>query len=172
MEKLLWVDLEMTGLNVDKERIIEAAAIVTDLNLNELDTYHAIVKQPQSFLDAMDDWNQEHHGKSGLLAQIPSGKEPDVVERELLTLVEKHFPAERAVLAGNSIGQDKLFLDRYFLKLSERLHYRILDVTSWKVIFENAFSLKFEKQDKHRALDDIRESIAELRFYMSHIKIV
>jgi oligoribonuclease len=176
MEKLLWIDMEMTGLDVEKEVVIEVAAIITDLELNELDSYHAVVKQPQSFLDRMDDWNKSHHGASGLTAAVPSGREPGLVEEDLVRLVELHFPpsigkpGEPAVLAGNSISQDRLFINKYFRRLASKLHYRMLDVTSWKIIFNERFRLKYEKQNTHRAVDDIRESIAEMKFYLSHIK--
>src|SRR3712207_4866554 len=105
MEKLLWIDMEMSGLDVNKEVIIEAAAIVTDYQLKELDTYHAVVKQPQKYIDSMDAWNKQTHGASGLTALIPTGREPEAVEADLLKLMNRHF-AEAAVLAGNSIGQD------------------------------------------------------------------
>jgi oligoribonuclease len=164
------MDMEMTGLNVDHEVIIEVAALVTDLKFKELDLYHAIVNQPQIYLENMDDWNQSHHKDSGLLALIPSGKSPDVVENDLLEFLDRHFKDEKAIIAGNSIGQDRLFIDRYFTQFSQRLHYRMLDVSSWKLIFNNVYQLKYEKKSAHRALDDINESIAELKFYMEHIK--
>lgn len=170
MTKLFWIDLEMTGLDVNKEVIIEVGAVITDLQFKTLDTYHSVVKQPQKFLDAMDDWNQKHHRESGLLSLIPSGKSPDRVEDDLLELLEIHFPDERAVIAGNSIGQDRLFLDKYFKRFAENLHYRMLDVTSWKLIFNNVYNLQMDKDVKHRAIDDIHESINELKFYMSFIK--
>ncbi len=170
MNKLLWVDLEMTGLDVEKEVIIEAACVVTDLNFTSLTTYHAIVKQPQEFLDRMDEWNTTHHKASGLTEKVPQGRDPELVEDDLLKIVNSHFPGERAILAGNSIGQDRLFLNKYFKKLSERLHYRTLDVTSWKIIFNDKYKLKYEKKNAHRALDDVLESIEELKFYTSHIK--
>ncbi len=170
LDKLFWLDMEMTGLDVGKEVIIEVAAIVTDLHFNEKDTYHCVVKQPQKYLDAMDDWNQRHHRASGLLDLIPSGKSPDEAERDLLELLDIHFGQERAILAGNSIGQDRLFIDKYFKKFSARLHYRMLDVTSWKLIFNNLYDIKHPKETRHRALDDIRESIGEMRTYLSHIR--
>ena len=169
MEKLLWIDMEMTGLDVTKEVPIEIAAIVTDMDFNELGDYHAVVKQDQRFLDQMDDWNKEHHGASGLTKAVPSGKEPSVVEAELLALIDKHFDAA-PVIAGNSIGQDRLFINKYFPKLAAKLHYRMLDVTSWKIVFNAKYGVKHDKKNSHRAVDDIRESIAELKFYLSHVK--
>lgn len=176
ISKLLWIDLEMTGLDVNKEVIIEVACIVTDLNFKEYESFETVVKQPQSFLDGMDAWNTEHHGKSGLTAKVPNGMEPDTVEFHLLSIIDRHFPEAktnpklRPILAGNSITQDRLFIDKYFKKLSEKLHYRMLDVSSWKVMFNNKFDKVYKKQNAHRALDDIRESIGELRYYLDFIK--
>jgi oligoribonuclease len=169
MDKLLWIDLEMTGLDVEREVIIEVAAIVTDMELKELEAYHAIVKQPQEYLDRMDDWNKEHHGASGLTAEIPSGREPALVEDDLLKLIARHF-AEPPILAGNSISQDRLFINKHFRRLAAKLHYRLLDVTSWKIMMTERFKLKHEKKNAHRAVDDIRESISELAFYLAHVK--
>ena len=171
MEKLLWIDLEMSGLDVEKERIIEAAAIVTDKNLKELETYHSVVKQDQKFIDGMDEWNTHHHGDSGLIAAIPSGKDPGIVEKELIALVERHFSDEMPVLSGNSIAHDRLFIRTYFKDLASKLHYRILDVTSWKLMMKAQFGVEYEKKNTHRALDDIRESIAELRYYLGFVKV-
>lgn len=170
MENLLWIDLEMTGLDVDKEVIIEAAAIITDINLKELDRYETVVKQPQTYLDNMDEWNTKHHGESGLTAKVPNGKPPERVEAELIELVKKHFK-EPAILAGNSIGQDRLFINKYFKNLASLLHYRMLDVTAYKVIFNNKYNLAYEKKNAHRALDDIQESINELEYFLGFIKI-
>ncbi|MGZ3770343.1 MAG: oligoribonuclease [Bdellovibrio sp.] len=167
MTKLFWLDMEMTGLDVEKEVIIEVAAIVTDLNFKELDTFETVVKQPQKYLDSMDAWNREHHKKSGLTAKVPFGMEMDQVEAKLTDLVKKHFPEpnDKPVLAGNSIMQDRLFIMKYLPDLEKRLHYRMVDVSSWKVIINNKFNYIYQKANKHRALDDIRESIQELRSY-------
>lgn len=93
------------------------------------------------------------------------------VEQELITLVRQHFGDEKVILAGNSIGQDRLFINKYMPALASMLHYRMLDVTSWKVVFNNHFNLKFPKKQVHRALDDVQESIDELKFYLGHLKI-
>ncbi|MBL7555967.1 MAG: oligoribonuclease [Bdellovibrionaceae bacterium] len=169
---LFWIDLEMTGLNVETEVIIEAAAIITDSNFKELATYETVVKQPQIYLDRMDDWNKKHHGESGLSGKVPSGKDPSDVQSDLIQLVTEFFPdkKDKPILAGNSIGQDRLFINKDFPDFAQLLHYRMLDVTSWKIVF-NARNIEFKKQNKHRALDDIRESINELKFYMSHLKL-
>ncbi|MEK6555641.1 MAG: oligoribonuclease, partial [Bdellovibrionota bacterium] len=119
----------MTGLDVDKEVVIEVAAIITDNKLETLDTYHSIVRQPQEYIDRMDDWNKKTHAASGLTALIPDGKDPADVENDLLALITKNFePKDRIILAGNSIGQDRLFVNKYFKRFAERLHYRMVDV--------------------------------------------
>lgn len=173
MNKLFWLDMEMTGLDVKKEVIIEVAAIITDMQFQELETFETVVRQPQSFLDNMDQWNREHHGKSGLTAKVPNGMMPDLVEAKLCDLVKKHFPDSRQkpILAGNSIAQDRLFIDKYMPDFSERLHYRVVDVSSWKVIFNEKFNFKYSKSNQHRALDDIRESIQELKEYCRFVEI-
>lgn len=168
MDRLFWIDLEMTGLDVEKEVVIEAAAIVTDVQLAELDTYETVVRQPQGYLDAMDAWNTEHHGRSGLTARVPTGREPSLVEDDLVALVAKHFN-EPAVIAGNSIAQDRLFINRHFPRFAAQLHYRMMDVTAWKVMLGARFGITFEKKKAHRALDDIRESLDEMRFYLRHV---
>jgi oligoribonuclease len=104
------------------------------------------------------------------------GMDPEMVEAKLIDLINKHFPEssknpkKRPILTGNSIMQDRLFIDKYFKNLSARLHYRMVDVSSFKVVMTNKFNLEYRKQNSHRALDDIRESIGELRFYLDHIK--
>lgn len=167
---LLWLDMEMTGLDVEKEVPIEVACIVTDWHFNPVAQYHAIIKQPQIYLDRMDDWNKDHHQRSGLTDQIPYGKDPGTVEQELVQLVKAHFGSERAILAGNSIGQDRLFIDKYFRQVEALLHYRMLDVSAWKIVFTNHYQIKFSKKQNHRALDDVQESIDELKFYMQFVK--
>ena len=140
--KLLWLDMEMTGLDVDKEVPIEVAAIITDWQWNALATYHTVIKQPAKFLEAMDDWNQKHHKESGLLDLIPKGTAPEIVDRELSVWIGEHFGFERAILAGNSINQDRLFIRKYLPLTEAALHYRMLDVTSWKVVFNGLLQKK------------------------------
>jgi len=163
--------MEMTGLDVQKERIIEVAAIVTDSDFNELETYESVVFQDPVFIKNMDDWNTEHHTASGLVAKIPNAPMQDIVEKKLCELVQKHFAKEPAIMCGNSISQDRKFIDLYMLKLASLLHYRMLDVTSWKILMEGKYNIKVEKQDRHRALEDIRESIQELKIYLKHIRV-
>ncbi len=169
----LWVDMEMSGLDVNSCRILEVAAIVTDLEFRTLESYEAIVYQPPAVLDAMDEWCKENHGKSGLTAAVAKGKPEAQVEKEMLELVNRHFSAtERPVLCGNSIGQDRKFIDAYWPNFSKRLHYRMLDVTSYKIIFGSKWKIEYQKKGSHRALDDIQESIAELKHYLSFVQSV
>lgn len=171
MKKLFWLDMEMTGLEPEIERVIEVAVIVTDLDFKTLETYHTVVKQPEAFLENMDEWNTKHHGESGLIAKVPGGKEPEEVEQDLLDLIDRHYSKdERPILCGNSIFQDRKFIDLYFTKLSKRLHYRMMDVTAWKIIMNAKYFVEYQKQDKHRALDDIYESIEELKTFLKFVK--
>ena len=158
----------MTGLDVKKERIIEAAAIVTDMNFYKLAEYSSPIYQDKSFIDNMDEWNTNQHNKSGLVAKIPSAPKQDQVEQEICNIIDQHF-AEPAILAGNSIGQDRKFIDAYMPTLASKLHYRLLDVTSWKIIMNAKFNVDYEKKDTHRALSDIEESIAELKTFVDFI---
>ena len=168
MTKIFWMDLEMTGLDPEKEVIIEVAAIITDLSFVELDQYHAVVKQPQSFLDQMDEWNTKTHKQTGLFDKVLTGHPPQQVEKDLICLSEKHFKKKEAILAGNSIHQDRVFLNKHFPHFSQTLNYRMLDITSWKLIFQSKFGQIFNKKNTHKALDDIRESISELKFYLQN----
>ena len=170
MKRLLWLDLEMSGLDVDACRILEVAAIVTDLQLNELDTYEAIVYQEQEVLDAMDEWCTRQHGQSGLTAAVANGTPESEVETALLGLVDTYWSKkERPVLAGNSIATDRDFIRRWMPRLASRLHYRLLDVSSFKVILKSRHGIRFDKAGSHRALGDLRESIGELGHYLSFL---
>jgi oligoribonuclease len=167
----LWIDMEMSGLDVNKCRILEVAAIVTDNTFTPKESYHAVVFQPPEVLAAMDAWCTENHGKSGLTAAVAKGAPEGEVERQLLQLIDRHFAAnERPVLAGNSIGQDRKFIDAYMPALSQRLHYRMLDVSSFKIVFNDLYGIQYEKRGTHRALDDILESMAELTHYLAYVK--
>ena len=166
VERFLWIDLEMSGLDVSKEVIIEVAAIVTNLDFCELDQYHCVVKQGQQYIDNMDAWNRKTHKRSGLIEEIPHGKSLDQVERDLITLTDKHFKGGSVIIAGSSISQDRLFINKYLLNFKQRLHYRMLDVTAFKVVFQNKFGRTYKKKNAHRALDDVRESIEELKYYL------
>lgn len=167
---LFWLDLEMTGLNDEKDSILEVAVVVTDLDLNPVHEYQSVVFQPQSVLDNMNDWCKENHGKSGLTADVPNGKPIDQIENELIAIAEKYF-SDRIVLVGNSIGNDRRFIDRYLKKFEKKLHYRMIDVSSFKEVYREKWGIKFEKKNAHRALGDVHESIAELKYYLGYIQV-
>lgn len=167
----LWVDLEMTGLDPVENKIIEFAAVVTDADFNPVSRYHAVVHQPQAELDKMDEWNQSTHRASGLLDKIPGGKRLTEVDDDIVTLIQNHFPDDRPVLCGNSIHQDRKFIDRYMPRLRDALHYRMVDVSSFKEVFRNLYGTNFKKAELHRAEDDIQASINELKYYLSFVKM-
>lgn len=171
MQNIFWVDMEMTGLDPKENVIIEFAHIITDLKLNPLDQYHAVIYQPQSELDKMDEWNMRTHGESGLTAKIPQGKPLAEVESEVIDRLKHFFPEEKPILAGNSIHQDRKFIDTYTKRLASLLHYRMIDVSSFKQIYKHCFQLTYQKETPHRALDDIQASIDELKFYMSYVNL-
>jgi oligoribonuclease len=171
MKNILWVDLEMTGLEPEESVIIEFAAIVTGLDFQPLDQYHAIVYQTPEVMAGMNDWVRRHHGESGLLAQVHSGVPLDQVERDVLAFIARHFADERPILAGNSIHQDRKFIDKYMPLLAEKLHYRMLDVSSFKLVFRDIYQVTYTKNQTHRALDDISESIEELKCYLAHVNL-
>ena len=169
MEKIFWLDLEMTGLMPESDVIIEAAAVITDKDFKELDSYESVVYQAQKNLEAMDSWNQKCHRRSGLYDLVAKGQSLANVEQDLLSLLENHFALDdKIVLAGNCIYQDRNFLRRYMPKLDKKLYYRMLDVTAFKLIAQQK-GLIFKKENKHRALEDTRESIRELSYYLKHM---
>ncbi len=170
--KLLWVDLEMTGLSPEKDRILEVAAIATDFKFNQLAEYTAVVKVPEKLMKERmvgEFWEKNSESRDALMAQNADGEEADKVEKELLKFVKKYFSKE-VILAGNSIHQDRKFIDKEWPELSRMLHYRMLDVSAWKVYFEGALGKKFVKKEAHRALDDINGSIEELKWYLTFMK--
>ncbi len=172
-QHLIWIDLEMTGLNPDTDVIIEIATIVTDKDLNILAEGPVLaIHQSDSVLAAMDDWNQKHHGQSGLIERVRASS-IDVAEAERLTLefLKQWVPEKKSPICGNSIGQDRRFLCRYMPTLEAYFHYRNLDVSTLKELAARwAPNLKdgFSKQTKHQALEDVIESIEELRYYREH----
>jgi len=170
--KLLWVDLEMTGLDPAKDKILEVAAIATDMDLNEIATYEAVVKVDDALIKERmvgEFWERNKESYDALVAQNKDGRPVEEVERELLDFLDKYFGKE-VYLAGNSIHQDRKFIEREMPELNKRLHYRMLDVSAWKIYFENALDKKFTKRDAHRALDDINGSIEELKWYLTFLK--
>lgn len=169
---LLWIDLEMTGLDPVKDRILELAAIATDWKLEPIAEMTAVVKVPEKLMQERmvgEFWEKNSASRDGLFEQNTTGKSAKVVERELLDFIDKYFGKE-VILAGNSIHQDRKFIDREWPTVAERLHYRMLDVSAWKVYFEGARNEKFMKREAHRALDDIQGSIEELKWYISKLK--
>ena len=170
--KLLWVDLEMTGLEPDKDKILEVAAIATDMQLNEIATYEAVVKVDDKLIKSRmvgDFWEKNSKTRDALIAQNETGKPVKEVEKELLDFIDKNF-GKTIYLAGNSIHQDRKFIEREMPELDKKLHYRMLDVSAWKIYFENALNKKFTKPENHRALDDINGSIEELKWYLTSLK--
>ena len=170
--KLLWIDLEMTGLDPIKDRILELAAIATDWDLQPIAEMTAVVKVPEKLIHERmvgEFWEKNAESRDGLIQQNASGRSAKIVEQELLEFINKHFGKE-VILAGNSIHQDRKFIDREWPEVSQRLHYRMLDVSAWKVYFEGARGKKFTKREAHRALDDIRGSIEELKWYVGELK--
>ncbi len=169
---LFWIDLEMTGLDDLKDHILEVAVIITDIDLNPVAEYEQVVFQPPEVVENMNDWCKKHHGESGLTAAIPGGKPLRDVERDLLTLAKKYFKHdERIVLVGNSVGNDRRFIDRYMPEFAGKLHYRLVDVSSFKEIYREKYGVKFDKKNAHRASGDILESIAELKHYLSFVTV-
>lgn len=169
---LFWVDLEMTGLDEIRDSILEVAVIITDLDLKPLEEYHRIIFQPPEVLQNMNDWCKKTHGESGLTAAVPNGIPLATAEKELIELANRHFSSqERIVLCGNSVGNDKRFIDRYWPDFAKRLHYRLVDVSSFKEIYREKYGLAFQKDSSHRAIEDVHDSINELSFYLSYVKI-
>lgn len=170
--KLLWIDLEMTGLDPEKDRILELAAIATGWDLKPLAEMTAVVKVPEALMKKRmvgEFWEKNVESRDGLMAQNASGESASEVEKKLLEFMDQYFGKE-IILAGNSIHQDRKFIDREWPEVAKRLHYRMLDVSAWKVYFEGAKGKKFTKREAHRALDDIQGSIEELKWYLSFMK--
>ncbi|MCG7905315.1 MAG: oligoribonuclease [Candidatus Thiodiazotropha taylori] len=170
---LIWIDLEMTGLDTQQDEIIEIATIVTDVNLNILAEGPVIaVHQPQAVLDGMDEWNQRQHGGSGLLERVKQSQYSESeAQAETIRFLQQYVPAGASPMCGNSICQDRRFLARTMPELEAYFHYRNLDVSTLKELINRwspSLSEGFTKQGKHLALDDIKDSIAELNFYRNH----
>jgi oligoribonuclease len=175
-DRLVWIDLEMTGLDVDQDAIVEIACIVTDSNLLALDDgIQLVVHQDEAVLERMDEFVRTMHRKSGLLDEIPTApSDTGAAEQEVLAYVQKHVAtASSAPMCGNSIGMDRRFLAKYMPELDNYVHYRSIDVSSFKEVARRWYPAIYRKRpgkaEQHRALGDIQESIDELRYYRDRL---
>lgn len=170
---LIWIDLEMTGLDTTRDHILEIATVITDSQLEVVAQGPVLaIHHPDAVLEVMDDWNRRTHAQSGLVDRVrESALSTADAEAQTLAFVEQYVPKNRSPLCGNSICQDRRFLARLMPRLDEYLHYRNLDVSSLKELarrWKPEVYSGFEKKNTHKALDDILESIAELRYYREH----
>lgn len=170
-QKLLWIDMEMTGLDPLTDRILEVAAIVTDWDLQETGTLELVVRQDQALVEqklSTEFWLANEAARQGLIEQNSSGMSEAEAEKRLVGFIKEQFeldaPQGDIILAGNSVSFDKQFLSRHFPRAAEYLHYRVLDVSSFKVWHDAKYNRVYAKSEDHRALEDIRGSIAELKF--------
>ncbi|HWK61650.1 MAG TPA: oligoribonuclease [Eoetvoesiella sp.] len=172
-QRLVWLDLEMTGLDPEKERIIEAAVIVTEPDLTFVaEGPVVVIHQSDELLDAMDKWNKSTHGKSGLIDKVRASTVTEgQAEAQLLEFLSQYVPAGKSPLCGNTVGQDRRFLVKYMPKLEAFFHYRNLDVSTLKELslrWKPEVYKSFVKKSRHEALADIYESIDELKHYREH----
>lgn len=173
-DNLVWIDLEMTGLNPDTDLIIEIATLVTDAQLNVLaEGPSLVIHQPESVMSAMDEWCTRQHGASGLTRRVLESKISErEAEQATMAFLREHVDAGASPMCGNSICQDRRFLYRYMPELEAFFHYRNLDVSSVKELVRRWYPDKlagFSKQSSHLALDDIRDSVAELSYYRQQV---
>ena len=173
-DNLIWIDLEMTGLDTVNDVIIEIATVVTDKDLNILAQGPLFaIQQPQAFLDGMDEWNQKQHGGSGLVKRVQESSITEAMaEQQTIDFLKQYVPEGQSPMCGNSICQDRRFLARCMPELERYFHYRNLDVSTLKELakrWKPEILDKFEKKGSHLALDDILESIDELKFYREHL---
>lgn len=171
--KLLWVDLEMTGLDPVDDSILEVAAIATDWDFKELATLEAVVKIDDAHMKQRmvgDFWDKYDQVRKNLQSQNASGALVGEVEQQLVEFIDQNFAdSDKVILAGNSIHQDRKFIENEWPELNAKLHYRMLDVSAWKIVFEGRYKKKFSKPEAHRALSDIRGSIEELQYYLKKL---
>jgi oligoribonuclease len=170
---LVWVDMEMTGLDPDSDRIIEVAAVVTDADLNIIAEGPVFaIHQSDETLDKMDNWNKGTHGRSGLIDRVKASTVTEAqAELELIAFLKQYVPAGKSPMCGNSICQDRRFMARGMPKLEAFFHYRNLDVSTLKELcrrWKPELASGFKKHQKHTALADIVESVEELRYYREH----
>lgn len=173
-DNLIWIDLEMTGLNPEKERIIEMAIIVTDSELNIVAEAPVFaIHQSDELLNAMDSWNTKQHNASGLVARVKSSQVTEAAaESAMLDFLKQYVPAGKSPMCGNTVYQDRRFLTRYMPELEKYFHYRLVDVSTLKELalrWAPRIYSGLQKESKHLALDDIRESIEELKYYRGHL---
>ena len=171
---LVWLDLEMTGLDPDSERIIEIATVITSSDLEEvIEGPNLVINQPREYLDNMDEWNTSHHGNSGLIEAVKvSNITDELAEKETLSFLMKYLEIGTSPLCGNSISQDRRFLNRYMPDLAKFFHYRNIDVSSIKELTKRwrpDLDGKIIKSTSHSALSDVYESIEELKFYRDNL---
>jgi oligoribonuclease len=170
---LVWLDMEMTGLDPERERIIELAMIVTDGDLNTVaESPVWVVHQSDAQLAAMDEWNQKTHARTGLIEKVKASTfDEAMVEAAALAFIQEYVPKDASPMCGNSIGQDRRFMSRYMPQLEAWFHYRNLDVSTLKELcrrWKPEIAKGFAKKADHTALADIRESIDELKYYREH----
>ncbi len=168
--RLVWLDMEMTGLDPEKERIIEVAVVVTEPDLTVVaEGPVLVIHQPAEVLDAMDNWNRSTHGKSGLTDKVrASTLSESGAEDQLIAFLSQYVPPGKSPLCGNTVSQDRRFMFKYMPRLEQFFHYRTIDVSTIKELarrWKPALLKGFEKRSKHEALADIYESIDELRYY-------
>jgi len=171
---MVWMDLEMSGLDPKTCQILEIASLVTDKDLNVLEQGPAlVVHQPEEVLAAMDDWNKHHHGLSGLTEAVRKSTISALeAEKQTLEFIKKHCPPKSSPLCGNTIYQDRRFLIEYMPTLESYLHYRLVDVSTIKELVKRWYGPEFQapqKKQKHKALDDILETVEELKFYREKV---
>lgn len=170
--RLLWIDLEMTGLDAQEDVILEVAAEITDFDFKTLASYEARVKQDrETVVTRMQGniwWKDYPANRDQFLDKLDEGKSLEVVEAELIAYINEHFGDGLAILAGNSIHNDRLFIKQWMPTLDLKLHYRMLDVSAFKLLMQGKYGVVYEKQDVHRAFDDIQASIAELQHYLDY----
>jgi len=172
--KLIWIDLEMTGLDPARDYIIEIATVITDPHLNVVAEGPVLaIHQSEDVMAAMDEWNTRQHGQSGLAERVRTSSLTEAgAERQTLTFVQAYVPPGKSPMCGNSICQDRRFLARFMPELEHYFHYRNLDVSSVKELamrWTPQLANGFAKESSHRALDDIRDSINELRYYRTKL---
>ena len=172
-DSLIWIDMEMSGLNPDTDVVLEVALLVTNIALEvTAEGPEFVIHQGQDLFAKMDKWNQEHHTKSGLWTSVVESKVSLIeAENQIMSFLDERIVARTAPLCGNSIAQDRLFIRKYMPRLEEFLHYRMIDVSSIKELVKRWYPSGIpvpHKAGSHRALGDIKESIAELRFYQQH----